>query len=337
LKLCRPQGDRPVGKTLIFDSLNFVKKFMAKFEQPIIVPKGTVFEQYRELTPQEETALGSAESKPTKRADTRLAGTIREQLDRAREIFGIDFLGSEAVEAVWGVKLETKDIPPIPFSRTDLERAKELDQQLVLRVDKASDGSPLTMKKMNEQIQPKLTQGNQGKLLYNTDWYKDEEFYTTETPETSWALVSKEIVPGSASRNYLEQTEVLVTYLQEEVFRDMVVPPEYQEAIREFEAKKANLALLINSDWQEAAKQLSELAITQLTRQTPVEALYDLPTNLLTNNDRRLERTYTWTRRRYSGGEFVDVGLADAVGAYVNAYEPDYRIGYLGVSFSRSR
>ena len=310
---------------------------MPNFEQPIIVPKGTVFEQYRELTPQEEAGLASAESKPAKRADTRLSGAMKEQLDRARDLFGADFLGSEVVENVWGVRLEAKDIPPIPFSPEELKRAKELNQKLVLRVDKAPDGSPLTMQKMNELAQPKMTQGNQGKLLYKVDWYASEEFYTTETPEAQWALVSKEVVPGSLGKNYLEQTEGIVAYLQDEVFKGMPIPKEYQDAIREFESKKASLASLIDSNWQEAAKQLSELAINQLTRPTPAEALYDLPTNLLTNNDRHLESTYTWTNRRYSDGELVDVGGAGSEGASVGALMPGSRDGRLGVSFSRSQ
>jgi hypothetical protein len=309
---------------------------MPKFEQPIIVPKGTVFEQYRVLTPAEEAQLKMGGQKPELRREK---GGV--SLELAIEIMDVDFLGPDTVETVWGMKLEAKDIPPIPFSRADLERAKELNQQLVLRVDKAVDGLPLTMQKMNEHIQPKLTQGNQGKLLYNTDWYANEELYTTETPQASWALVSKEVIPNSTNKNYLEQTEILVSYLKNEVFKDMVIPPEYQEAIQEFESKKADLALLIddlvNDNWQEAAKQLSELAITKLTRQTPSEALYDLSTHFLTNNDRHLKSTYTWTNRRSSDGQFVRVGSADAVGARVLAYEPGYRRGYLGVSFSRSQ
>ncbi|PWB38579.1 MAG: hypothetical protein C3F02_02595 [Parcubacteria group bacterium] len=306
---------------------------MPKFEQPIIVPKGTVFKEYQVLTPEEELRLKMGDQRPESRQESQGKTSI----EQAAEIMGADFLGPEVVENVWGVKLETKDIPPIPFSRADLGRAKELNQQLVLRVDKAADGSPLTMQKMNEYVDPKLAQAGKGKLLYDIDWYKNEEFYTTETPEISWALVSKELISGSTNKNYLEQTEVLITYLQNEVFRDMAIPPEYQDAIQEFESKKAVLVTLIESDWQEAAKQLSELDITRLTRQTPAEAVYDLPTNLLTNNDRRLERAYTWTKRRRSGGRLVGVGSADAGGAGVSASRPGSRDGGLGVSFSRSR
>ncbi len=306
-------------------------------EQPIIVPKGKVFETYRELTLQEEAELASAESRTKERADKSTPSSTREQLARARELFGSDFLGPEAVENVWGVKLEAKDIPPIPFSSEDLKRAKELNQQLVLRVNKAPDVMPLTMQKMNELIQPRLTQSNNGKLLYRVDWYPNEDFYTTEVPETSWALVSKEIILDSASKNYLEQTETIVTYLQNEVFKGMAIPKEYQDAIAEFELKKSDLTRLIDTDWQEAAKQLSELKINQLTRPTPAEALYDLSTNFLINNDRHLQSTYTWTTRRRSDGKLVYVGNADSDGAYVNAYKPAYRFDDLGVSFSRSQ
>ncbi len=310
---------------------------MSNPEQPIIIPKGKVFESYRELTPQEEAELASAGSRTKERADKRAPGTTGEQLVIARELFGSDFLGPEAVENVWGVHLEAKDIPPIPFSPAELKRAKELNQQLVLRINKAPDGTSLTMQEINEMVQPKLSQGGKGKLLLNVDWYAAEQFYTSELPEFAWALVSKGPIPDSKGKNYLEQTEAMVVYLQNEVFQGMDIPIEYRDAIAEFYSKKAGLAPLIDTDWKEAAKQLSELKINQLTRPTPVEAIYDVATNLLQNDERHLESTYTWTRRRGSGGRLVGVGRADSDGAGVYADGPDYRIGSLGVSFSRSR
>ena len=306
-------------------------------EQPIIVPKGKVFETYRELTPQEEAELASAESRTKDRADKRAPGTTIEQLARAQELFGSDFLGPEAVENVWGIKLEAKDIPPIPFSPAELKRAKELNQQLVLRINKAPDGTSLTMQEINEMVQPKLSQGGKGKLLLNVDWYAAEQFYTSEPTEFAWALVSKGPIPDSKGKNYLEQTEAMVVYLQNEVFQGMDIPIEYRDAIAEFYSKKAGLAPLIDTDWQEAAKQLVELKINQLTRPTPAEALYDVATNILQNDERHLESTYTWTGRRRSDGELVDVGDADSDGARVYAGWPGSRDDDLGVSFSRSR
>ena len=252
---------------------------MVSPEQPIIVPQGKVFETYRELTPQEAAELESAGSKKREGADKRQPGTTREQLDRVREIFGPDFLGPEAVENVWGAKLEAKDIPSIPFSAKELERAKELGQQLILRINKAPDGTPLTMQKINELAQPKLTQGGKGKLLFSVDWYANEQFYTSEPPELVWALVSKGPIPDSLGNNYLEQVELLVNYVKNEVFKDMPIPQEYIDAMLEFNSKKATIGPLMASDWAKAAKQLVELKINKLPRPTPAEATNDVSMN----------------------------------------------------------
>lgn len=259
-------------------------------------------------------------------------------LEKAREIMGPNFLGPDAVEKALGVRLEQGDIPAIPFSKEDLDRAKELGQMLILRVDKAPDGEALSMTKLNSLLKDRFAKENKGRVLYDeAGWKKNEDFYTTETPQTAWALVSKEIIPNSLAKNYLEQTELLVAYIQNSVFKDVAMPQEYADAIAEFEAQKAEIGSLMLTDWKEAGDRLFQLKLNQLTRQTPVEALYDIDVRLLNNGDRLLERSYTWTNRRYSDGRFVLVGSADAGGVHVGAYEPDHPHASLGVSFSRSR
>ena len=51
----------------------------------------------------------------------------------AKEILGEDFLGPEEVKEVFGITIE--EVPAIPFSQAELERAKELGQQLILQVE----------------------------------------------------------------------------------------------------------------------------------------------------------------------------------------------------------
>ncbi|MDO8482775.1 MAG: AAA family ATPase [bacterium] len=267
-------------------------------------------------------------------------------LDRAEEILGSDFLGVQAVEATFGIKLDAKKIPEIPFSEADLERAKELGQFLVLRVDAAPDRTPLTMEKMNKLLEDKFKKGKKGKILYKVDWYPNEEFYKTDTPKVRWALSSKENIPNSTSKNYLQQTQELVRYVTDEVFKDTAnVPQEYQDAIEEFERYYKQKfqgkndseiqQLLGSSDWAKYAQELGDLKINQLTRQTPGEALYDILMYFETNG-RLLENHYTWTNRRSSGGRLVDVGHFGAGGADVSRWSPGSSDGARGVSFSRS-
>ena len=300
--------------------------------QPMVVSKEEFKKRFSPLTPSELAALALEKRKAPKEAKEE--GKISYQ--EARDILGSDCLGPEAVEKLLGQRPEY--IPPIPFSREDLERAKEVGQFLILRVDKAPDGTPLTLQAMHQLWSAKFEAAGKGKILYEIkdQWKLDSDFFTQETPHVSWALVSKELVPNSTSKNYIVQTEVLIDYLTTKVFEGQQAPPEYQVAIAEFEAKKPNITQLMASNWQEAARMLEALQITRLTRQTPTEARYDSLVYLENNDKRLLENSYTWTSRRSSDGNLVDFGNADAEGADVNRWKPGSTHDGLGVVLSRS-
>ena len=258
----------------------------------------------------------------------------RRELQEAKEILKEDFLGPEAVEKAFGIKLSPEEIPEIPFSKEDLEKAKELGQFLILRADKAPDGEPLTMKKMDELLQPTFNKENEGKILFNTDWYENEDFSTKETPQARWSLVSKEAIPDSLDKNYLEQTETLVEYIEKNIDSDTI--PEYSEAIKKFNDQKEEIKKLIRSDWKKAAEKLVELKINKLTRQTPAEVLYDILIYKQNNGKRLLENRHTWTSRRDSSGRLVRVGPFNSEGVWVSAWGPGRRDSELGFLFSRS-
>jgi len=257
--------------------------------------------------------------------------------EKANEIMGNDYLGSEAVEKAFDIKLEINEIPAIPFSMGELEKAKELGQMLILR-------QPITMEQINDSLGGKVKDGK--KLLYSVDestgklkddaWYKDEEFYKNEKPEAKWALISKEVIPDSESKNYLDQTDKIVGYLQNQVFKDKPMPKEYQEAIDDYLKAKVEIAKTMKSDWEKAAEMLEGLKITELTRQSPAEALYDLVLYFQTNGEKLLPNRYTWTKHRDSVGELVFVGSFGSGGVNVRRWGPGGSRGDLGVSFSRS-
>ncbi|MDO8507932.1 MAG: hypothetical protein Q7S53_05220 [bacterium] len=279
--------------------------------------------------------------------DMKRAGELREKImphleavkdevmlpsERAKEIMGKDFFGPDEIKKALGIEID--EVPVIPFTRSELERAKELGQTLILRTGKASDGGPLTMEKIGELLSGKDKDG--GKLLYGDDWYENEKFYIEETAKLGWALVSKETIPGSNGEKYLEQTEIIVDYLKDQVFLNRSVPVEYQAAIDEFESQKSSIASLAEGDWQAAAKKLEDLSISQLTRQTPVEVLYDVIAVYQNIDERLLLDKYTWTSRRDSSGGIVTVGTFNAEGLYIGSDRPGYQYGStLGVSFSR--
>jgi hypothetical protein len=259
------------------------------------------------------------------------------QYHEALEILGPDrAFGPEAVEKTFGIKLEYKDIPPIPFTGEELERAKELGQLLIRRVDKAADGKPLTMKKMSELVSPRFAKEGKGKVLIDTDGYQNEEFDSKESPVLRWALVSKEIVPSSTSKDYVQQTETIIDYLKTQVFKDQPISEQYQVAFQEFESQKAQIVGLISSnDRQKAAELLEALKITELTHQTPAEALYDTLVRYETANVCHFQNKIAWTRRRSSDGRLVGVGGFGADGLRVGGSDPDFSNPVLGVALSR--
>ncbi len=291
-----------------------------------------VLDKYKQM----ENALGITSEK-------RMEGTVQEQMDMAKEVLGEEFFGFQEVKKAFGIEIKPEDIPEIPFSKEELERAKELNQFLVLRADKAPDGKPLSLQKINEILKGKVTDGS--KFLYSDDgkggiksdsWYKNEEFSKEETPKLAWTLASKEVIPDSTSKNYLEQTEELVNYLKNSVFKEEEMPEEYQEAIEEFEKEKEEIGKIISSEWQKAAEKLSNLKINRLTRQNPAEVLYDIAIYFQNKGERILENRYSWTSSRNSDGRLVLVGLFGSGGVSVCGWEPGYSGGNLGVAFSRS-
>ncbi|MBI1812765.1 hypothetical protein HY285_01370 [Candidatus Peregrinibacteria bacterium] len=259
-------------------------------------------------------------------------------LREAESIIGSDhFFGLDAVRKAFPSipELRPEQLPPIPFSKEDLKRAKELGHSLRLRLNKVPGGSDLSMKRMQELLQPTFDQKKAGKALYDTDWYKDEDFFAAR-PDVCWVLTSDEIIPDSEDKDYLEQTELIAEYLRDTVYQGKKLPQEYADAIKELDAQKdAIRALIDNDDWQEAAKKLANLKLNQLTRRVPTEVLYDMLVTFQTNGKRNLEGMYDWTPVLSSGGRLVRVGYFARGGVDVSDGPPDDSDGYLGVVLAR--
>ncbi len=254
-------------------------------------------------------------------------------------------LGQKEVEQVFGVKLDR--LPAIPFSQLELQRAKELGQQLILQVDTMTQKEGRLMSKEKiapltlENLKQKFTKAHDdGKVFYDQDWYNNEDFFKKEKPRVGWRLTSKDLLPGSTSKSYLEQTDVLVEHLEKQIFKGVELPKPYKDAIAEFKRKRAEIEPLAksgtDSEWKRGSQMLADLAITKLVRELPVEAMYRLILNDHARKDKPLPSTYTWTAGRESDGDLVYVGGFDGASADVYRFRPGLRYGPLGVSFSRS-
>lgn len=271
---------------------------------------------------------------------------MREKMLEAKEVMEDSFFSYREIEEAFGIKINRELIPEIPFSQDDLERARELKQMLILRVDKKSEREPLTIAKMSELLKGKVKDGGKT-LLYDNGsgkiedsdsaWYKKEDFITKETPKLAWALVGKEVIPGSLGKNYLEQTEEIVEYLKNKVFEGKKIPSEFQAAIGEFEKSKDEIENLLAVDWRKAAEKLVNLQITKITRPTPVEVFYDLILYFQNRGERLLEDIprFTWTSSRNSNEEFIRAGFFTRSGVSFSPWGPDGADSYLGATFSR--
>ena len=264
-------------------------------------------------------------------------------LEEAERIFEKDFLGPKAVEAVFGVSFSKESVVPIPFSKEELENAKSLGQQLIFQTDvmKIDEGpfdpefDTVTSKNLKKVF---LVEGDENSMLNNQGWYENEEFFSEKIPRPCWKLTSKDIVPNSTSKNYLEQTEMLVSYIQNEIFRGIELPKEYAEAVLEFEEEKAAIAeRMKGGNWGDASQWLADLKITKLTRETPVEAMYRLVLQEKTDQEKLFSAKYAWTSRRASGGGIVGVGQFGSGAAGFISDPPHHSYSDLGVFFSRMK
>jgi hypothetical protein len=258
----------------------------------------------------------------------------------ALEIMGSEnFYGPEDVMATFNINPDT--VPHIPFSKADLERAKELGQELIFYVDRTDDGKPFTAKKMKEILGNKTSKGE---TFVAEDWFESDAVAKNEVPRMGWRLSAKDPFKESGSKNYLQQTQAIVDHLQKEVFPEGIPSP-YQEAIDEFEAIKDSLAGSTVSDdskeWKQAAETLTNLKINQMCRENYAEVLYRLALHEKKNKERLLDSPrgdiyYILTNSRGSDGLFVYVGDFDSGGAGVSRWRPGGSNSGMGVCFSRS-
>ncbi len=249
----------------------------------------------------------------------------------ARNLFqrGTDCLGPEEIMHAFGVSLAPapEDIPPIPLSETMLTHLRMLGMCLELH-------GPSTMRQLYDVLGNEL---DQGKLLCNTNWYKNEPFYTTEkSPNWHWRVTLKGLVPDSTSKKYLPQTRVLADYLKVEVFTGQPLPKALVEAVTELNDRETELAKLMDENWRKVAEELAGLQLNQLCRGTAAQSLWGIALHKKVNGEYLLPGVWDWTKSRSSFGHLVNVGYADGDGVHVADDIPRSSYSHLGVRFSFS-
>ena len=214
----------------------------------------------------------------------------------AREIMGENFYGKEEIEKAFGFKIEESDIPLIPYSQEDLEKAKELGEMLILRIEKDGENNPMTLQRINELVQ--------FGALDSVDWYQNEDFYKNDSLKAEWKLVGSSFVPDSTNKDYVEQTRALRDYLK----KSEMLPKE-----EEAECSDGILAVMQLALWEGKKLgvniQLADLMVNQRHRRSPVEIVYDWMLCFKNTGDNGvLDYCYDWSNTLSSKGHFVRVG-----------------------------
>ncbi|MDO8507944.1 MAG: hypothetical protein Q7S53_05280 [bacterium] len=186
---------------------------------------------------------------------------IRMPFESAKEIMGEDYLGPEAVEETFGIKLKEKNIPTIPFSKEELEMAKRNGQFLILRVNEyKKNREPMNIRNMRYRSSIK---GLEIVTAVQSD----------SIPRAGWALVKSDA--SFAFRDYLRETEDLAQYISLKMDEGLVKSPEkYVEALYELENKKPYLESIMRTSKPDA-NLIADLQVNRLGRQSISEAVYD--------------------------------------------------------------
>lgn len=116
-------------------------------------------------------------------------------------------IGVGEVRSVWGDIDKTK-VPPIPFTRRELEIAAQEDKMLVFRVNTDKDGQPLTVRRMHELLTPRM------KKIIQKAKKQAEDLHKQMSMPSNWT-VGKEPVPrqliddasllAGSGKDYLDQ------------------------------------------------------------------------------------------------------------------------------------
>lgn len=243
--------------------------------------------------------------------------------EKAKEIMADNFYGLEAFnEAFLTTRSLSTEFSTVPYSNAELERAKAKGEMLVLRYH---IGGGSSMENINKRLETVFEEKIDGKPLYDTDWYEGEDFFKNQPIREGWALVSKEVIDGSTSKDYIQQTATLRDYLKTV---DSLSEAEAKEVTDE---KLTEIRKLMDKDWEAASKALAELKINQNHRRNAAEALYDFAIRYKNSDERMLETMYDWTNSRASDGGLVGFGEAVDGGADVDGWNPWYSDDDIGV------
>ncbi len=260
-----------------------------------------------------------------------------------RKFFGPDFLKDEC-----GLTIPVGQLPKLHITEAEVMNALRLGHMISLHSNTLASGMTSTVNHIDQDD----TQRHGRKMVFDATWCQTQAF--ANTPDVlEWRQTSTHPIPGSFGMNYLQQTELLATYLQDEVTRGQPLSAREKMAIQEFEQRKLEIETLFMHwdadhktvklhdgnpalNWQVAAGLLANLHITRGTRPTAIGLITDIA-NAKTAKIPMLKHDFTTTADTYSFGPFAAIGPAGDKGACIDSSNPIATNAKLGAIFSCSR
>jgi predicted translin family RNA/ssDNA-binding protein len=276
-------------------------------------------------------------------------------IEEAKEIMGNNFLGPEVAKTALGIEFKG-EIPPIEFSPEILEKLKDT-HRLVFYFDKFSygqeDGIVMTGKKLYEMLyeilKGKKKDGAEIMDRYiEGPWFNNEKFFTEETPNIGWKLVSKAIIPKSTNKNYLEQTDCIAETIRNLYGDVLKIPDDVGQALKEWGDLKNDTEEytklqndIVSSDeerWKSVGDALDSLKLTKMFRESVLEWFYWMVLNESINDGKIMNDHNLWTKSRTISGTFVRVDRSTAGGPlHIDGDWPTERYSDVGCVFSASK
>lgn len=208
-------------------------------------------------------------------------------LEYAEKILGENFIGPEDVKEVFGYLPEK--LPGIHFTNWELKRAKELGMFLILRINETVDKLPLNLEELDYvRMAKNIADFGQGGWLTNVLPSREERVLERPIEKIHWALVTREEIPGSRNKNYLEQTSMIIDYLKTKFLKGSKIP------YRKFEYDCKEFARASDT-FKSRQYLITRFEISQRARPSPAEAVYDLLLYYHKNKRHIFRDCATWT------------------------------------------
>jgi len=259
-------------------------------------------------------------------------------IQEAKSILGSkNVFGPKEIEKALGIKIDSMSVPPIPFSKKTLEKAKAMDMFIILKM-------PLSINSLNDLLKGLVDK--EAKLLYNYDlrsgklkksaWYTNMDWFTKpENDKPYWTLDSKSLLVNSINRNYVQQTERIYDYLTNKIFVGDSISLVYKEALTQWDSICPIIKKMISviNDCEPQCDSLLDVAkINLFCRPTPFDVVYDLAIILKITKKRMFTGVKIMTNVRDKDGLRVSVGYFDIKGMAIDAIateDPDEETGSL--------